>query len=476
MKKLSIVLLVISAMFIAMSVCASAAEGISGDKWYAKYVNYAEEHGFIELGGAFSENTPARAFDVVKAAAVIHAGGEKVFEGNDAVTYALENGLISRESDAGDAYATRLFAASVFAKVIKDGEDISKVDFLPDVSIFLPEHEEVLALYDLGILTGSDENGSFLPSSVISVEELCAIAARTAEPSLRVSVSLPSGKTLDDVLADGESDKTQADNDVYASTNTGFTVSKAFHDYIEESLGDSEDDSEDGIIKSFAATSFILRSNDYRISDENAAALKDNFELHWNSVKPIIEENSLKVTKYAYMQNFWHSMFYDALYYDYIYNARPTSYEIYDAYKDEFVLVKHVYVPFDAESEESKQSAAEKIQEAAKFLSDGGDFDDAVKEYGSDEAMLYNDFGYLLAKGDMPESFEDAAFGLDAGNISDIVETEYGYHIIKRYELTYEIFAENTDFIDAIGEYTAVENFNRMFGEVYDGVAIIPAE
>ena len=241
-------------------------------------------------------------------------------------------------------------------------------------------------------------------------------------------------------------------------------------------VGDSEDDSEDGIIKSFAATSFILRSNDYRISDENAVALKDNFELHWESVKPIIEENSLKVTKYAYMQNFWHSMFYDALYYDYIYNARPTSYEIYDAYKDEFVLVKHVYVPFDAESEESKQSAAEKIQEAAKFLSDGGDFDDAVKEYGSDEAMLYNDFGYLLAKGDMPEPFEDAAFGLDAGNISDIVETEYGYHIIKRYELTYEIFAENTDFIDAIGEYTAVENFNRMFGEVYDGVAIIPAE
>ena len=56
----------------------------------------------------------------------------------------------------------------------------------------------------------------------------------------------------------------------------------------------------------------------------------------------------------------------------------------------------------------------------------GDDFDSLIEEYNEDMSSTYT-FG----KGTMPEAFEKAAFNLDTDEISGLVETEYGYHIIK---------------------------------------------
>ena len=54
------------------------------------------------------------------------------------------------------------------------------------------------------------------------------------------------------------------------------------------------------------------------------------------------------------------------------------------------------------------------------------DFDELIRKYSEDDKATYS-FG----KGEMDPVFEDAAFNLGTGEISDVVETEYGYHIIK---------------------------------------------
>ncbi len=80
-------------------------------------------------------------------------------------------------------------------------------------------------------------------------------------------------------------------------------------------------------------------------------------------------------------------------------------------------------VPF---SEEQKNQAYAKAQEALGRAKAGEDFDSLIKIYNEDSKTTY-EFG----KGVMPDAYEEAAFNLDKDEISDIVETEYGYHIIK---------------------------------------------
>ncbi|WP_010093728.1 peptidylprolyl isomerase [Ornithinibacillus scapharcae] len=68
--------------------------------------------------------------------------------------------------------------------------------------------------------------------------------------------------------------------------------------------------------------------------------------------------------------------------------------------------------------------------EVKKKLDEGGDFAELAKEYSTDgSAEQGGDLGYF-ATGRMVKEFEDAAFSLKEGEISDPVKSEFGYHII----------------------------------------------
>ena len=60
----------------------------------------------------------------------------------------------------------------------------------------------------------------------------------------------------------------------------------------------------------------------------------------------------------------------------------------------------------------------------------GEDFNALMVEYNEDPGEPEE--GYYFPAGVMVQEFEDASFALKDGEISDIVETSYGYHIIKR--------------------------------------------
>lgn len=77
-------------------------------------------------------------------------------------------------------------------------------------------------------------------------------------------------------------------------------------------------------------------------------------------------------------------------------------------------------------TEKAKQDAYQEACEALELAKDGEDFDELIRKYSEDDKATYS-FG----KGDMDPAFETAAFNLGTDEISDIVETEYGYHIIK---------------------------------------------
>lgn len=110
----------------------------------------------------------------------------------------------------------------------------------------------------------------------------------------------------------------------------------------------------------------------------------------------------------------------------------------YDSHKDDFktpemVRIRHILIRVETgASEEEKQKAKEKAEDILNKIKSGEDFAKLASEF-SDDTMTKpkgGDLG-LISRGRLVKPFEDAAFALKPGEISELVETQYGYHIIK---------------------------------------------
>ena len=102
--------------------------------------------------------------------------------------------------------------------------------------------------------------------------------------------------------------------------------------------------------------------------------------------------------------------------------------------------VSHILIKFDVPdgetiTDEIKNEARIQIEDIEQQLIDGADFAELAKQYSQDTLSAENggDIGFI-SKGQTVPEFEDAAFSLSAGETSPIIETYYGYHIIKVLE------------------------------------------
>jgi len=83
-------------------------------------------------------------------------------------------------------------------------------------------------------------------------------------------------------------------------------------------------------------------------------------------------------------------------------------------------------------SDGAKDIARAKADSLRTEIQGGADFEALATEHSDDRGSAANggDLGWFR-RGAMVRAFEDAAFGLFDGQVSEVVETEFGYHIIK---------------------------------------------
>lgn len=142
---------------------------------------------------------------------------------------------------------------------------------------------------------------------------------------------------------------------------------------------------------------------------------------------------------------------------DGLFADRPTAEEM-DAYIEEndILYAKHIllmtvdpstYEPLDEAAIAEKKATAESL--LAQLRSSGDlltDFDTLMNQYSEDSGLIYYPDGYTFTAGEMVSEFEDATRALEYGQISGLVESTYGYHIILRLD---------PDTEDARAEYRA---------------------
>lgn len=137
----------------------------------------------------------------------------------------------------------------------------------------------------------------------------------------------------------------------------------------------------------------------------------------------------------------------------------------------EFCHAKQILIMNNDEDdpEENRRIAEEVLAKAQA----GDDFDRLVAEYGEDTEMITSPVGYYFTHGELIEEFEEAAFALEIGELSPIVESPLGYHIILRCELDPMYVAQN---FEDLAEAYKTSKFYFAVNEKIETLTVTEAE
>lgn len=146
------------------------------------------------------------------------------------------------------------------------------------------------------------------------------------------------------------------------------------------------------------------------------------------------------------------------------YEQNRTSYLKPRAFKVSHILVK---VPPSALAEE-KVKLKEKAEATLKKLNEGADFASVAYTDSDDDTAMVGGQMRPFHEGQTEPAFEEAAKKLKAGELSGLVETIYGYHIIKLHEIDEQRQVPFEEMKDKIRKNMEEKEHKRLLEELMD--------
>lgn len=131
---------------------------------------------------------------------------------------------------------------------------------------------------------------------------------------------------------------------------------------------------------------------------------------------------------------------------------------------DEARVIRIQYIYSDKSGEAS--SKIEKLEKALEEFQAGEDFAALVSKYSDSP-----DYTAQIGRGELEKSFEDAAFNLDTGQISDIVSCTNGWYLI--YCIDDNVTGKAESQTESIIQKRRNEQFEKHLGDFSDGVELI---
>jgi len=113
------------------------------------------------------------------------------------------------------------------------------------------------------------------------------------------------------------------------------------------------------------------------------------------------------------------------------YDENPTKFEVKEQVRASHILIKPDTTDSEADPNQAKAEAKVKIQGLLEQIKGGADFAELAKANSDGPSAARGGDLDFFPRGQMVPPFDKAAFELEVGKVSDIVETRFGYHIIK---------------------------------------------
>ncbi len=205
----------------------------------------------------------------------------------------------------------------------------------------------------------------------------------------------------------------------------------------------------------------MAADQDFKLNDDDVLRVKSAARDYYASLNPA-EREVLKVDEDILYNIYYEFATADKLYHDMTDKIEP---EISDD-EARIVTVRDILIKTYKPSavgtvsynRAERDEAYERILSIKNRLDEGADFDVIAESTENEDERIEYSFG----RGVMPESYEEAAFSLVVGEISDIVETDYGYHILKC------ITAYDPEETDKNREIIIKKKKQEAFNKMYD--------
>lgn len=182
-------------------------------------------------------------------------------------------------------------------------------------------------------------------------------------------------------------------------------------------------------------------------------------KLSYNEQKEMasVRRNSIaNTTKDAYLNQIAQFGFSDQTYQNFMYISQcyqalndyyfgengvntPSDEDIQKYYEDNYITAKHILIttvdPASGETKRTDEEAKKEAQSILDRINAGEDFDTLMNQYSEDTGLSNNPNGYTFTEGQMVTESYDGAKALAEDEVSELVKSSYGYHIIKRVKL-----------------------------------------